>query len=215
MTTIVEYNYSEDLFHDHSGKIKYVRLRGSTTYNVDGVLGSGLTINNLYVSTDSGAAKPLITISNNTINRKWTIDGNFNADLTSSQYDIVVAGMEVETAEVFTSPITPTELALFEDDYSDPAKTKEYERLVIKDADPEVQVKYEIYNADYSGAYKITGVRSDDVANIRSWNTAGVANPADPVAPTTEVDLAVVTVQPVRLKKSSDNSDYPLASTAP
>lgn len=216
MSKIIEYNYSESLFNDHASKIKYIRLRGLSTYNGSGVLGSGLTISNLFVSTDADAAKPLITISNNTINRKWSKAGKFNTDLTDSQYDIMVAGMLVDVSEVVTSPLTPTQIALFENDYSDPTRTKEYERLVIADAVPEVQVKYEIYNEGYAGTYKITGVRSDDVNKIRSWSVTGDANAADGAAPTAEVDLAVVTNVPVRLQTSDlVPVDYPLASVSP
>ena len=69
MAKIVEYNYSEDLFNDHSSKIKYVRLRGISQYNELGVLGSGLTIYNLYISSDINLTK----VQNNTY--RYKVDG--------------------------------------------------------------------------------------------------------------------------------------------
>lgn len=216
MSKIVEYNYSESLFNDHASKIKYVRLRGLSIYNEAGVLGSGATITNLFISSDHFLPKPLLTLSGNTISKRWAISGKFNTDLTDSQYDIMVAGMLVDETEVVTSPLTPTEIALFENDYSDPVTNKTYQRLVIAGADPEVQVKYEIYNEGYTGTYKIFGTRTDDLGTVRSWSVTGVANPADSTAAPANVNrnLAVVTNVPVRLKNSL-LVDYPLASVSP
>lgn len=218
MAKIVEYNYSEDLFNDHSSKIKYIRLRGISQYNELGVLGSGLTIYNLYISSDINLTKPLITVSNNSVTRKWSRAGKYNTDNTDSQYDIVVVGMMVEEEEQEVYPIDAPTLALFEDDYSDPPKIKDYERLIIHGrTGAEVQVKYESYKKDYTGTYKITGIRSDQLGVIRSWSTTGVANPADvnPPDETDKKDIGVIVEVPVRLKKSSDNTDYPLASVQP
>ncbi len=215
MSKIVEYNYSESLFNDHASKIKYVRLRGLSIYNEAGVLGSGSTITNLFISSDHFFPKPLLTLSGNNISKRWAISGKFNTDLTDSQYDIMVAGMLVDETEIQTSPLTVTELALFENNYSDPPTNKTYQRLVIKDAAPEVQVKYEIYNEGYTGIYKIFGTRSDDLATVRSWSVTGVANPGDSTAAPADVnrDIAVVTSVPVRLKNSL-LVDYPLASVS-
>lgn len=218
MSKIIEYNYSESLFNDHASKIKYVRLRGLSTYNEAGVLGSGATITNLFISSDHFLPKPLLTLSGNTISKRWAISGKFNTDLTDSQYDIMVAGMLVDETEVVTSPLTPTEIALFENDYSDPVTSKTYQRLVIAGADPEVQVKYEIYNEGYTGTYKIFGTRTDDLGTVRSWSVTGVANPADSTAAPADVNrnLAVVTNVPVRLQTSDlVPVDYPLASISP
>ncbi len=216
MSKIVEYNYSENLFNDHASKIKYVRLRGLSTYNEAGVLGSGSTITNLFIASDHFLPKPLLTLSGNTISKRWAISGKFNTDLTDSQYDIMVAGMLVDEVELQTSPLTPTELALFENDYSDPPTNKSYERLIINGAIPEVQVKYEIYNEGYTGTYKIFGTRADDLGTVRSWSVTGVANPADSTAAPADVNrnIAVVTKTPVRLKNSL-LVDYPLASVSP
>lgn len=216
MSKIVEYNYSENLFNDHASKIKYVRLRGLSTYNEAGVLGSGNTITNLFIASDHFLPKPLLTLSGNTISKRWAISGKFNTDLTDSQYDIMVAGMLVDEVELQTSPLTPTEIALFENDYSDPPTNKSYERLIINGAIPEVQVKYEIYNEGYTGTYKIFGTRADDLGTVRSWSVTGVANPADSTAAPADVNrnIAVVTKTPVRLKNSL-LVDYPLASVSP
>lgn len=216
MSKIVEYNYSENLFNDHASKIKYVRLRGLSTYNEAGVLGSGSTITNLFIASDHFLPKPLLTLSGNTISKRWAISGKFNTDLTDSQYDIMVAGMLVDEVELQTSPLTPTEIALFENDYSDPPTNKSYERLIINGAIPEVQVKYEIYNEGYTGTYKIFGTRTDDLGTVRSWSVTGVANPADSTAAPADVNrnIAVVTKTPVRLKNSL-LVDYPLASVSP
>jgi hypothetical protein len=216
MSKIVEYNYSENLFNDHASKIKYVRLRGLSTYNEAGVLGSGSTITNLFIASDHFLPKPLLTLSGNTISKRWAISGKFNTDLTDSQYDIMVAGMLVDEVELQTSPLTPTEIALFENDYSDPPTNKSYERLIINGAIPEVQVKYEIYNEGYTGTYKIFGTRADDLGTVRSWSVTGVANPADSTVAPADVNrnIAVVTKTPVRLKNSL-LVDYPLASVSP
>ena len=70
MSKIVEYNYSENLFNDHASKIKYVRLRGLSIYNEAGVLGSGSTITNLFISSDHFLPKPLLTLSGNNISKR-------------------------------------------------------------------------------------------------------------------------------------------------
>ena len=192
-TIIVEYIYSQDLFQRHASRISYFKLR------------NGSLSTNAYISLNTTSTKPIVSISNNTISRQWGLNGKINPTGADSPYDIVAIGMNVDIISLEQS----IDVDKFEDDYSNPTVSKSYNKLIIDSVMPQIEVIYEHYNKDYTGVYKITGIRSDDPDNIRSWSITGVADPSDPVAPTLSVDLKMIVDSPDHLKDGS-NVQYPL-----
>ncbi len=192
-TTLVEYQYSQDLFQRHSSRIAHFKLR------------NGSLSTNAYISLNTSNIKPIVSVSSNTISRQWALNGRINPTGADTSYDIVAIGMNVDIVQVEQ----PIDINLFEDDYSNPTVSKTYNKLIIESTIPQVEVKYENYNKDYTGIYKITGIRSDDLANIRSWSLTGIANPSDPVAPTVNINLKMIVDTPDHLKDGA-NVQYPL-----
>lgn len=176
MSQIINYQYNQAIFEKYSQLIQYLILRNQNIAT------------NVFISTNKTTTYPVISVVSNKISIQWALNGRINPTGTDHPYDIVGLAMLVNTQEL----AIPLDLTKFEDDYSAPAKNKSYNKLIIDGASPAVDITYEQLNTDYTGAYKISGLRSDDLGTLRTWDINGIANPSDPAAPTAQVNIKMV-----------------------
>ena len=193
MSQIINYQYSQAIFEKYSQLIQYLILRNQNIAT------------NVFISTNKTTTYPVISVVSNKISIQWALNGRINPTGTDHPYDIVGLAMLVNTQEL----AIPLDLTKFEDDYSAPTKNKSYNKLIIDGASPAVDITYEQLNTDYTGSYKISGLRSDDLGTLRTWDVNGIANPSDPAAPTAQVNIKMVLDVPDTLY-DDNNVAFPL-----